>query len=880
MKQTYEGKCVDIIIPIYNAYDDLVLCLESIYKYTDLNKNRLILVNDNSPDERIAPFLEQQKGKKAVVFHNDSNMGFSNNVNLGMKQSFVNDVILLNSDTVVTERWVEKIIECAYSDEAIGTVTPLSNNATLCSVPEFCQENTLPEYLNIDQAGAIVERCSMKKYPRITVAHGFCMFIKREVIDTIGFFDAQTFGLGYGEENDFCNRAEQAGYHHVMCDDTYIYHGGTKSFVSSEKEKYIRLHEKILRERYPKQMHLNDIHVRDNPNGYVGENVGIYFELENGKKNILYVLQSDFRKGAADNVGGTQFHVRDLMVGLKDEFNIFVAARNDLYLNLTAYFGEKEKEFRFYIGQRGDVYEFRNQIFKELWENILSAFHIDFVHVHHVANISLDIFYVAKKYDIPVAFTVHDFNFICPAILIKMERESKGACIGREHDCKDCLNRCMGISDQIDYIEIWRKKCKEVLDICNVVFVPDQSVVDVLLKYYPSIKDKLEIIEHGYSNEDNKDKEVECLYDVAVMFEGVQKEGPTYKVTGWAYLRSKQGNTGQKVYLEIRNSSGIEQLVPTERIIRPDVIADAKKCRVGFSCVVPQKFLDGETLRFKVVLQDDDKFLYALDSFETPRLPKANKKLNIAFIGGLNKAKGGEYVSKIVENLEEEVNWYVFGGIGVDELACQKQNNLVKTGYYSPEDLPLLLELHEIEVIGILSIWQETYSYTLTEAVLNEIPVIVTDIGALGRRVRELDCGWIISVEHAKEEFLKIARELIKDRTQLESFRRKIKKLHIPSVKMMSNRYKKVYEGLWNNANEYPKADYSFIFEGCNTKEWGRSATFGYITQDSVIGEAEPADEYYKFKRFLQNNHPRIYILLRKIKGGLAKKETADNVEK
>ena len=89
-------KCVDIIIPIYNAYEDLTICLESLYKNTNLKENRLILINDNSPDERIKPYLEQQRGENIIVIHNEFNKVFSNNINIGMAQSEENDVILLN----------------------------------------------------------------------------------------------------------------------------------------------------------------------------------------------------------------------------------------------------------------------------------------------------------------------------------------------------------------------------------------------------------------------------------------------------------------------------------------------------------------------------------------------------------------------------------------------------------------------------------------------------------------------------------------------------------------------------------------------------------------------------------------------------------------
>lgn len=274
---------IDIIVPVYNAYDELKLCLNSVFRYTDLSINRLILINDDSSDKRISMLLDickkENLEKNILVFHNSKNMGFSNNVNIGMTQSEVNDVLLLNSDTVVTKNWIEKIKCCAYSNETIGTVTPLSNNATLCSVPIFCEENQLPADIDIDLMAKIVEECSLRKYPRITVANGFCMYIKRSVINSIGLFDAETFGRGYGEENDFCNRAEHEGYIHVMCDDTYIYHSGTKSFASEEKKAYIKAHDRILYERYPQQMRNNILYCKKNPNGWVGRNIAEHVRI-------------------------------------------------------------------------------------------------------------------------------------------------------------------------------------------------------------------------------------------------------------------------------------------------------------------------------------------------------------------------------------------------------------------------------------------------------------------------------------------------------------------------------------------------------------------------------------------------------------------------
>ena len=99
---------VDIIIPVYNALEDLKLCVESIKNNTDLTIHNLILLNDKSTDTEVWPYMQSLQGENIRVFNNEKNLGFSGNINKGIGVSN-NDVILLNSDTVVTKNWVEKI---------------------------------------------------------------------------------------------------------------------------------------------------------------------------------------------------------------------------------------------------------------------------------------------------------------------------------------------------------------------------------------------------------------------------------------------------------------------------------------------------------------------------------------------------------------------------------------------------------------------------------------------------------------------------------------------------------------------------------------------------------------------------------------------------
>ena len=210
-------KKVDIVVPIYNAYEFTKKCIETIIENTDLKEHNLVLINDKSPDEKILPMLknfkENYKDLNIIVLENEENCGFVKTVNKGMSFS-KNDVILLNSDTEVTKNWINKLRDVAYSKENVATVTPLSNNATLASIPNFLEENNLPSFISLEEYSKAIEECSFNEYPEISTAHGFCMYIKREAIDKVGLFDDITFEKGYGEENDFSYRCINSGFTH------------------------------------------------------------------------------------------------------------------------------------------------------------------------------------------------------------------------------------------------------------------------------------------------------------------------------------------------------------------------------------------------------------------------------------------------------------------------------------------------------------------------------------------------------------------------------------------------------------------------------------------------------------------------------------------
>ncbi len=255
---------IDIIIPVYNAFDDVVRCIESVRRHSG-NECRIVLIDDASPDSRIKSLfeaLECESDNRMTFLVNAENLGFVGTVNRGMSLSR-NDVVLLNSDTLVTARWLAKIAKCAESDVRIGTITPFSNNAEICSFPEFCKNNSVADN-EIERTNQAMETATVPVYPDIPTAVGFCMFIRRNLLDAIGLFDAETFGLGYGEENDFCMRAMKAGFRNVLCEDTFVAHVGSQSFTAQTQALKER-NSKLLFEKHPEYLGLVQRFIREDP---------------------------------------------------------------------------------------------------------------------------------------------------------------------------------------------------------------------------------------------------------------------------------------------------------------------------------------------------------------------------------------------------------------------------------------------------------------------------------------------------------------------------------------------------------------------------------------------------------------------------------------
>jgi GT2 family glycosyltransferase/glycosyltransferase involved in cell wall biosynthesis len=231
---------IDVIICVHNALDDVRKCLESVQRNTT-DPFSLIIVDDGS-DEQTEDYLTSfvKNEPRSKLIRNDTAKGYTLAANQGMRASDAPFLVLLNSDTIVGPQWIDRMYRAITVEKNIGVAGPLSNTASWQSIPELSVEgdwatNTLPPNTSATEMSKLITKYSACIIPEVPLLNGFCMMIRKAAIDGIGYFDEDTFGQGYGEEDDFNLRAGKAGWKKVIADDVYIYHAQSKSYSNQRR---------------------------------------------------------------------------------------------------------------------------------------------------------------------------------------------------------------------------------------------------------------------------------------------------------------------------------------------------------------------------------------------------------------------------------------------------------------------------------------------------------------------------------------------------------------------------------------------------------------------------------------------------------------------
>jgi GT2 family glycosyltransferase len=212
---------------MYNNLDYNKMCIESIRQYTEVPYE--IVVVDNGSTDGTRQWLSEQKDIKAI--YNSENLGFPKGCNQGIEAAGRdNDILLLNNDVIVTPSWLKNMQIALYSNESIGAVGAITNYASNGQgIPIVYKDIEgmikFSTYNNISNAQSWEEKVKVI---------GFCMLIKRHVINKVGYLD-ERFTPGNFEDDDYSLRIILQGYKILLCRDVFIHHFGSKSFKENKK---------------------------------------------------------------------------------------------------------------------------------------------------------------------------------------------------------------------------------------------------------------------------------------------------------------------------------------------------------------------------------------------------------------------------------------------------------------------------------------------------------------------------------------------------------------------------------------------------------------------------------------------------------------------
>jgi O-antigen biosynthesis protein len=451
--QSRPDRTVNVIIPVYRGVDETARCIESVL--ADLPENAVVtIIEDASPEPAMSAKLATFAGRRGVtLLANPVNLGFVGTVNRGMSHRPAVDVVLLNSDTEVPAGWLERLQRCAYAATDIGTVTPFSNNATICSYPKFCSDNDMPVGYSVRTLDAMFSKANAGHIVDIPTAVGFCMYIRRDCLDEVGLFNEERFGKGYGEENDFSLRAEDKGWRNVLCADLFVFHAGAVSFANERDERAKRALE-LITEDHPAYPARVQSHIFKDPARHLRQRVDLLRLAASSKQVVLLVSHR--------LSGGVVQHEQELT-------RLFAGTID--FLRLTPGIAG-QVEIAWYSDAENLRLHFRLPTDWQALVEFLKLARVARIHIHHLMDVPRQIEELAAALGVPYDFTAHDYFSICPRITLT---DSSNRYCGEpaEEGCRACLRNAP--AHQRD-IRAWRLEYRKLLAGAQRVFAPSHDV--------------------------------------------------------------------------------------------------------------------------------------------------------------------------------------------------------------------------------------------------------------------------------------------------------------------------------------------------------------------------------------------------------------------
>lgn len=480
------SQVVDVIVPVYGQIDLALRCISSVVDSQVATPFELVVIDDCSPDEATMNGLAQMAvSHEFDVLRHDKNLGFPATCNTGFRRHPERDVVILNSDTVVFGDWLDRLRTIAYSDQKIGTVTPLTNDGIIASYPKWLEANEPGPMTECEEIDRVAGEVNADMWAVAPTGVGFCMYIKRSCLDEVGEFDAWNFGTGYGEENDFCQRAINSGWVNAITPSVYVRHDGGSSFGPS-KESRMNSALAVMERQHPGYLDQVKEFIRQDPLAAARERIDIAMIRQRTCGKAVLMVTHNWG-------GGTERHVQELRTLLETAGTPVLIARpddaNEVSFTIVDPLGADTPNLK-----PLDVTQRPNLMVEHL-----EAVGVTHVHVHNLVGYSeaTPDYLVAALAGSGITYdvTIHDYNYWCPRInLVGIT----GVYCGEPDlaSCDTCV-ATLGVRSG-GGVSVWRRRAsyESLLRNARRVFAPSEDVASRLQRHFPGLLPNVRPHEH------------------------------------------------------------------------------------------------------------------------------------------------------------------------------------------------------------------------------------------------------------------------------------------------------------------------------------------------------------------------------------------------
>src|SRR5215472_2255053 len=228
---------LSIIVLCWNDREVIAECLKSIVantRFTDFE----VIISDNGSTDGSVEFIRSSYPMVKVI-ENGKNLRFAKANNIGIRASQGEYVLILNPDTVIHDRTLDRMIAFADRHPEVGAFgcrvlnADLSYQVSARPFPSFRAEWIVALYLR--GLGRLNKWFTSDSYPgwngtserQVDWVSGCFILIRGGLLKSLGGFDEQFFY--YYEDMDLCRRIWEAGYTIVYTPVATITHLGGQS---------------------------------------------------------------------------------------------------------------------------------------------------------------------------------------------------------------------------------------------------------------------------------------------------------------------------------------------------------------------------------------------------------------------------------------------------------------------------------------------------------------------------------------------------------------------------------------------------------------------------------------------------------------------------